>query len=97
MAGGSRAWGGGRLMFGAKARRIRDLETRVVSLVAQHDAVTTRRALNEAELDELLRAGDAVANDYALCPAEQRTTFHALHANGSRTCWTCWTHTAGDQ
>lgn len=84
-------------MFGAKARRIRDLETRVVSLVAQHDAVTTRRALNEAELDELLRGGDAVANEYAHCPAEDRATFHAVHANGSRTCWTCQTHTAGDQ
>lgn len=81
-------------MFGAKARRIRDLETRVVSLVAQHDAVTTRRALNEAELDELLRAGDAVANDYAHCPAEDRTTFHAIHADGTRRCWTCNTTTS---
>ncbi|MFD3574734.1 hypothetical protein [Streptomyces sp. NPDC058644] len=83
-------------MFGAKTRRIRDLENRVASLVEQHDAVTTRRALNEAELDELLRAGDAVANDYAHCPAEERTTFHAIHADGSRRCWTCNAITAGD-
>lgn len=84
-------------MFGAKARRIRDLETRIVSLVEQQDTTITRRALSEAEAAELLLSGDIEANAFALCPTEERTTFHAIHADGSRTCWTCQSHTAGDQ
>jgi hypothetical protein len=80
-------------MFGAKARRIRDLETRVVSLVGQQDATVARRALTEAELAELLLDGAATTNDFAECPVEKRTTFHAIHPNGSRRCWTCNTTT----
>ncbi|MEV4335721.1 hypothetical protein [Streptomyces sp. NPDC049590] len=32
-------------------------------------------------------------NDLGYCPAEGRTTLHAFHADGSRTCWTCRTIT----
>ncbi|MFE0137660.1 hypothetical protein ACFWY6_39805 [Streptomyces sp. NPDC059037] len=84
-------------MFGAKTRRIRALEARVASLVEQRDVTITRRALSEAEAAELLLPGDIEANDFAFCPTEECTTFHAIHANGSRTCWTCQTRTAGDQ
>lgn len=84
-------------MFGAKARRIRDLETRIVSLIGQQDATVTRRALTEAELAELLLDGTTTTNDFAYCPTEQRTTFHAIHADASRRCWTCNTVTAGEQ
>ncbi|MGW5175852.1 hypothetical protein ACWERY_16005 [Streptomyces sp. NPDC004082] len=46
----------------------------------------------------LLRPDDVVANDAAYCPAEQRTTFHGMHRDGSRHCWTCRTETpAGEQ
>ncbi|MFC5202803.1 hypothetical protein [Streptomyces kaempferi] len=41
----------------------------------------------------LLRPDDALATEAALCPAEERTTLHALNRDGSRTCWTCRTTT----
>jgi hypothetical protein len=36
---------------------------------------------------------DAEPGEFAPCPAEERETYHAVHADGSRTCWTCksWT------
>lgn len=40
-------------------------------------------------VDELLDGGDVEANDYAWCPDEGRTRFHAVRRNGSRRCWTC--------
>lgn len=36
---------------------------------------------------------DAEPGEFATCPAEERSTYHALHADGSRTCWTCKTWT----
>lgn len=53
--------------------------------------------LDNSEFEELLAAGDIEANECAPCPACCRTTFHAMHADGSRKCWTCGTTTAGDQ
>jgi hypothetical protein len=60
-------------------------------------ATAGRGVLDEASLQELLTDGDIEANDYDHCPYEQRTTFHALHTDGSRTCWTCQHKTPGDQ
>ncbi|WP_037649798.1 hypothetical protein [Streptomyces flavidovirens] len=48
---------------------------------------------NMAPLAALLAAGELDSNDTAWCPEETRTTYHALHADGSRTCWTCRTDT----
>ncbi|WP_327671887.1 MULTISPECIES: hypothetical protein [unclassified Streptomyces] len=53
--------------------------------------------LDEADVDQLLADGDIEANECAPCPACERTTFHAMHTDGSRTCWTCGTTTAGEQ
>ncbi|WAL93936.1 hypothetical protein [Streptomyces sp. Je 1-369] len=53
--------------------------------------------LDEQALAEAIEDGDIEANDFAFCGAEQRETFHAIHTDGSRTCWTCGTTTAGDQ
>ncbi|MBA4865967.1 hypothetical protein H1V43_32410 [Streptomyces sp. PSKA54] len=69
-------------------------------LVAPTDDVRPpafRGVLDEASLEELLSSGDIEANDYDHCPNEQRTTFHAMHTDGSRTCWTCQATTPGDQ
>ncbi|MGY0023710.1 hypothetical protein ACVHNB_32670 [Streptomyces sp. YJ-C3] len=44
----------------------------------------------------LLRPIEAVANELAPCPAEGRTTLHALNRDGSRTCWTCRTISPGE-
>ncbi|MFF8656770.1 hypothetical protein [Streptomyces huasconensis] len=51
--------------------------------------------LEERALVEAIEDGDIEANEWAFCTAEQRTTFHAIHTDGSRTCWTCGT-TTGD-
>lgn len=40
-------------------------------------------------LDELLDRDEVEANDYAWCPTEQRTRFHAIRRDLSRRCWTC--------
>ncbi|MEV5977545.1 hypothetical protein [Streptomyces sp. NPDC052114] len=53
--------------------------------------------LDEGQVEQLLADGDIEANEQAFCGVEQRTTFHALHTDASRTCWTCGTTTAGDQ
>lgn len=59
-------------------------------------AVPVRHAvLEESELEQLLDSGDALANEFDTCPAEQRTTFHALYRNGLRKCWTCGVETVG--
>lgn len=49
--------------------------------------------LTEATLEELLSTGAVVANESAPCPSCERTTFHAMHRDGSRCCWTCGTTT----
>ncbi|MCX4827137.1 hypothetical protein OG746_26915 [Streptomyces sp. NBC_01016] len=53
--------------------------------------------LDDADVDQLLADGDIEANECAPCPCCSRTTFHAMHTDGSRTCWTCGTTTAGEQ
>ncbi|MFF3497418.1 hypothetical protein ACFYWS_39505 [Streptomyces sp. NPDC002795] len=53
--------------------------------------------LDEADVDQLLADGDIEASECAPCPCCARTTFHAMHTDGSRTCWTCGTTTAGEQ
>jgi hypothetical protein len=51
--------------------------------------------LDESQLEQLLDSGDVLANEFDTCPAEQRTTFHALYRNGLRKCWTCGVETVG--
>lgn len=53
--------------------------------------------LDENALEQLLEEGELEANECVPCPACERTTFHAMHIDGSRTCWTCRTTSAGDQ
>ncbi|WP_319052635.1 hypothetical protein [Streptomyces europaeiscabiei] len=42
-------------------------------------------------LDELLDRDEVEANDFAWCPTERRTRFHAIRRDRSRRCWTCST------
>lgn len=49
--------------------------------------------LTEVRLEELLDAGEVVANEVAPCPSCGRSTFHAMNRDGSRRCWTCSTET----
>ncbi|APY88215.1 hypothetical protein DCW30_05645 [Streptomyces alfalfae] len=53
--------------------------------------------LDEQALAAALADGDVEANDWAHCPTEGRTRFHAIHTDGSRTCWTCRTTTGSEQ
>ncbi|WP_433916896.1 hypothetical protein [Streptomyces sp. NBC_01744] len=46
-----------------------------------------------AELEEL---GEVDAVDFYLCPSERRHRPHAIHADGSRTCWHCGHNTPGE-
>lgn len=41
----------------------------------------------------LLRPVEAMANDLAYCPAEERERLHAFLRTGGRVCWTCRTFT----
>ncbi|WP_393075113.1 hypothetical protein [Streptomyces sp. LN704] len=36
---------------------------------------------------------DTEPGEFRYCPEELRTTYHAIHDDGSRTCWTCRTTT----
>ncbi|MFD5031668.1 hypothetical protein ACFWM0_14820 [Streptomyces sp. NPDC058405] len=55
-------------------------------------------AQDMSPLADAIAAGDAEPGAMAWCPEEERTTYHALHADGSRRCWTCNAETpAGDQ
>jgi hypothetical protein len=39
---------------------------------------------------------DAEPGEFAPCPAEERSTYHAIQADGARRCWTCnWITEAG--
>ena len=49
----------------------------------------TGTVLDEDTLEVLLDGGDVVANESAPCPTCKRTTYQALHRDGSRCCWTC--------
>ena len=44
---------------------------------------------------QLFRPEEAMANDMAFCPAEERGRLHAFFALGGRICWTCRTVTPG--
>ncbi len=59
-------------------------------------AVEAPSLLDEEALTEAMEDGGIEANGPAWCGAEQRTTFHALHTDGSRTCWTC-RHVTGNE
>lgn len=52
-------------------------------------APTRQPVLDEDTLEVLLDGGDVVANESAPCPSCERTTFQAMHRDGSRFCWTC--------
>ncbi|NUR64374.1 MAG: hypothetical protein HOQ47_01325 [Streptomyces sp.] len=41
----------------------------------------------------LMRPTEAMVNDIAWCPAEERETLHAFLRLGGRQCWTCRTVT----
>jgi hypothetical protein len=41
----------------------------------------------------LMRPTEALVNDLAWCPAEERETLHAFLRLGGRQCWTCRTVT----
>lgn len=70
---------------------------------------TAHRAEQDAEADEdveafdpdaleqLLADGGIDGVEYALCSEQGRTTAHALHPDGSLTCWHCGTTTTEDQ
>ena len=62
----------------------------------RHRAPRVRAVLDEVSLDELLDGGEVEANDFEYCPAEGRTTFHAIRTDGSRRCWTCTCETAAE-
>ncbi|MFF1958012.1 hypothetical protein ACFVWX_13600 [Streptomyces sp. NPDC058220] len=54
------------------------------------------RAVPAPDMSPLANAiatGDAEPGAMAWCPEEERTTYHALHADGSRRCWVCNTET----
>jgi hypothetical protein len=53
--------------------------------------------LDEATLDELMEDGEVEAIEEAWCPGEQRTRPHAMHNDGSRSCFECQHTTASDQ
>lgn len=52
--------------------------------------------LDEEHLEALLDNDEVVVSESALCPTCARTTFHAMHRDGSRTCWTCQTVTGAE-
>ncbi len=52
------------------------------------------RRLGEAAPEPVIaRPTEAMVNDLAWCPAEERQTLHALLTTGGRVCWTCRTVT----
>jgi hypothetical protein len=67
----------------------------VTAVIAVRFAITAgprpraHSVLDEVSLAELLDGGEVEANEFARCPAEDRTTFHAVRRDGSRRCWTC--------
>lgn len=44
-------------------------------------------------LEAAIATGDAEPGAMAWCPECARSTYHALHTDRSRTCWTCRTET----
>lgn len=54
-----------------------------------------RPVLEDDCLDQLLADGEIDGTDFAYCPAHKRVTAHALHTDGSQTCWDCGTNLNG--
>ncbi|MGY1500839.1 hypothetical protein ACW4TU_30380 [Streptomyces sp. QTS52] len=52
-----------------------------------------RRAPETVPLAILMQSTEAMVNDLAFCPAEERDTLHAFLRTGGRICWTCRTYT----
>jgi hypothetical protein len=52
-----------------------------------------RRVIETVPLAVLMRPEEAMVNDLAWCPAEERETLHAFLRLGGRVCWTCRTFT----
>jgi len=48
-----------------------------------------RRVGEAAPEPVIARPVEAMVNDLAWCPAEERDTLHAFLATGGRQCWTC--------
>ncbi|MCP3817801.1 hypothetical protein NLX86_06525 [Streptomyces sp. A3M-1-3] len=48
-------------------------------------------------LADLLAAGEAEPGEFRYCPEELRSTYHAIHVNGGRRCFTCNTETEAGQ
>ncbi|MGD6750951.1 hypothetical protein [Streptomyces sp. BH105] len=61
------------------------------------DDVPRDALLDDDQVEQLVADGEIEANECAPCPGCERNTFHAMHTDGSRTCWTCATTTAGEQ
>ena len=55
------------------------------------------RAESPASPEPLMRPEEAMVNDVAWCPVEQRETLHAFRHTGGRICWTCRTLTPHDK
>jgi hypothetical protein len=47
----------------------------------------------QVPLNVLMRPTEAMSNDEAWCPAEERYRLHAFLRTGGRVCWTCRTYT----
>ncbi|MGI3230596.1 hypothetical protein ACRJ4B_49930 [Streptomyces sp. GTA36] len=45
--------------------------------------------LDDGHLDQLLADGEVDGTDFAYCPVHKRVTAHALHTDGSQSCWDC--------
>lgn len=86
------AWALAALCLLALLARLVVLLVRPVARGGKHRAPGLAPATGTAE-NEAPPAGRAGLSRPALCPAEQRTTLHAFHGDGSRTCWTCSTST----
>lgn len=52
-----------------------------------------RRVVEPVTLNVLMRPTEAMVNDLAFCPAEEKETLHAFLRTGGRICWTCRTYT----
>lgn len=70
----------------------------IVRPTGRHRAPTVGYGvLDETTLAVLLDSGDAEENGRQHCGSCARSTVHALHADGTATCFDCHTTAAGDQ
>lgn len=52
-----------------------------------------QRVVEAVPLAVLMQPTEAMVNDLAFCPAEEKQTLHAFLRTGGRICWTCRTYT----